>query len=158
MSQMTCCLLDADGSIHTRCQADVLDQLIPALCDDPETIEEMQHAMRRFQPPEERRRPLDGWSTGECEQATDGEICIVDLAARLIVYQSEFHPLLRDGQVTHDEYPPDSPSKARWIPYRIADDWLVTNSLMAGGLSRASGDASARPILRWIRARCCTIK
>ncbi len=129
MSKMMFCVLDADRSLCAPCPAQFTDQFIPALCDDPETIEELQHAMRRFQPPDDPSTPLRGWSPGESERSLDGGICIVDLAARLIVYQSTFCPFLRHGQVTWDDYPPDEPSAARWIPYRIADDWKVTEQL-----------------------------
>ncbi len=53
MSQMTCTVLDGERAIHARRHASFVDVLIPALSDDPETITELQYAMRQFMSPED---------------------------------------------------------------------------------------------------------
>ena len=125
MSWMMFTVLDAEQALHVRREARFVDTLIPALSDDPETIEELRHAMRRFLP-EDADDPWVEWSDGDADEPADGGICLVDLPARLIVYQSVSEEFLRSGQVTFDEGDEES---ARWIPYYIAEDWLVTGQL-----------------------------
>jgi hypothetical protein len=129
MSEMTFAVLDDRRAIRAQRHASFVDVLIPALSDDPETIEELAHAMRRFLAPEDEDEPLAGWSAGDCDEPCDAGICIVDLAARLIVYQSTYCEFLRRGQVTFDETHGDEDESARWIPYHISDEWLVTDQL-----------------------------
>ncbi len=40
MSMMAYCVLDANRALHSCRHGSFIDQLIPALCDDPETIDE----------------------------------------------------------------------------------------------------------------------
>ena len=150
MTVMTISVRDAERAIHTRADASFVDVLIPALSDDPETIEELQHAMRRFVPPEDVGEILAGWAAGECDRPLEAGICLVDLAARLIVYQSTEGEFQRHGKVTFDAVDEYGATRARWIPYRLADEWLVTaeldgwKSLAAQALAAAAGESAVR--------------
>src|SRR5262245_32435312 len=126
MSQMTISILDAERAIHAQPHGSFVDTLIPALSDDPETIEELQHAMRRFLSPADEPDPLTHWSANFNDEPFDAGICIVDLAARLIVFQSTYCDIIRRGQVTFDDC---TDRKARWIPYCISNDWLIIDWL-----------------------------
>ena len=120
-----------------------MDVLIPALSDDPESIEELQHAMRRFMPPEEDGDMLARWAAGVCDAPFEAGICLVDLIARLIVYQSTDGVFQRDGKVTCDiaeEYPP---KRARWIPYHLAGDMARDAAARRLGVARLPAPAAA---------------
>ena len=129
MTVMTISVLDAERAIHTRADAGFVNVLIPALSDDPETIDELQHALRRFVPPEDVGEILAGWAAGECDRPLEAGICLIYLAARLIVYQSTEGEFQRHGKVTFDAVDEYAATRARWIPYRLAGEWLVTAQL-----------------------------
>ena len=86
MPGMMFTVLDAEQALHGRHKARFADTLIPALSDDPETIEELRYAMRRFVP-DDADDPWVGWSHGDADEPADGGICLVDLPGRLIVFQ-----------------------------------------------------------------------
>jgi hypothetical protein len=126
MSQMTITIVDPRRAIHSQPHASFVHSLIPSLCDDPETIEELRRAMRRFLAPDEPVDPFADWSPHECQEPFDAGICIVDLPGRLIVFQSTCSGITRSGRVVIDESGQES---ARGIPYHIGDDWLLTEQL-----------------------------
>ena len=129
MSEMTFTVLDAGRAIHARRHGSFVDVLLPALSDDPETIEELAHAMRRFLAPDDDQDPLAPWMPGDDDQAFDAGICLVDLAGRLIVYQSSYTEFLRCGQVTYEKVNEALGELARWIPYHISEEWHVTDQV-----------------------------
>ena len=129
MPQMMFSVLDALRSVHRRAEASFVDVLVPALSDDPETIAELQQAMRRFLPPDEADEPLADWAAGECDAPGDAGICLVDLAGRLIVYQSQVDEFLRRGQVTWDAL--DQDARPRWIPYAMVQLPPVPSAALA---------------------------
>ncbi len=124
---MAFAVLDARHAIHTRDRAELTDVLVPAVTDDPETIEEYRHAFRRFMAPDDDQDPLENWATGADIEPHDAGICIIDLPARLIVYQSTWCKFMDRAQVTYDDVDPENPRASRWIPYSIPDDWMTTD-------------------------------
>lgn len=56
MSEVTLNVLDASRAVHGRVHGGVADRLVAALSADPETIEELEAALARFQKPVDGRR------------------------------------------------------------------------------------------------------
>jgi hypothetical protein len=83
---MTVTILDGNRAIHSQPHGSFVDVLVAALSAEPETIEELQAALGRFIKPCP-SGPLAGWKAGRCDEPYDAGICIVDLAARLVVAQ-----------------------------------------------------------------------
>jgi hypothetical protein len=127
MSQMTFAVLDAERAIHAHRHASFVDVLVGAPGDDPETIEELDHAMRRFLPPDDDNDRLSDWAGGEDDQPFDAGICLIDLPGQLIVYQSTQSEFQRSGEVTYDMV--DEAERARRIRYNISRDWHITEQL-----------------------------
>jgi hypothetical protein len=123
---MAISIVDHQRAIHSQPDASFVHTLIPSLSDDPETIEELQYAIRRFLAPTDDPDPLAHWRADVDDKPFDTGICIVDLAARFIVFQSTECDFLRQGSITFED--PDDP-KAKWIPYHVPNDWLVSDSL-----------------------------
>jgi hypothetical protein len=48
MSQITATILDKDRAIHNQPHGSLVDVLVAALSAEPETIEELEAAMKRF--------------------------------------------------------------------------------------------------------------
>jgi hypothetical protein len=122
MSQMLFSIRDAAQSIHSQRHPSFVDVIVPALSDDPETIPELEHAMRRFLPPDGDAPLHVGWEPGDGDAAPGADVFLVDLAARLIGMRSASFDLIRFGEVTYGD---ENTPKSQWIPYRIADDWHV---------------------------------
>ena len=153
MTVMTISVLDAERAIHTRADASFVDVLIPALSDDPETIDELQHALRRFVPPEDVGEILAGWAAGECDRPLEAGICLVDMAARLIVYQSTEGEFQRHGKVTFgavDEY---AAARLGGFPIVWPANGSSPHNSTAGNRSPPSARSSGRRIRRSTRAR-----
>ena len=126
MSNMTFTVRDAHRRIWAERHASLVNALLPALSDDPETIEELQWAMQRFLPPGVQGESLAEWSPGESDDPCGAGICIVDLPGRLIVHQSTFCEFVQYGHVSFDE---GDPKTWRWVPYHISHEWLATGEL-----------------------------
>jgi hypothetical protein len=120
MSEIMLNVRDAGRAVHNTIHGSRLDYVVAALSADPETIEELQVALARFLTPD-RREFFPGWRSGIDGEPWDAGICIIDLAARLVVVQSTYSmPGPRGGVGMMD------PDKNREIgaPYHLADDWL----------------------------------
>ena len=119
MCQIAMTIADGRRAIHGRPHESLADMAVAALSAEPETIEELQAALARFVEPA-RREELAAWSPGTCDEPFDAGLCIIDLAARLVVWRSTESPPERRGEVLHVD-----PERDRevWLPYHLSDDW-----------------------------------
>ena len=117
-------LLDRRRAIHAKVHGSFGDTVVGALAAEPDTIEELAMAAVRFVNPV----PADGcfaaWALGVCDEPWDAGIVIVDLAARLIVWQSSCSRPTRSGQV---RYRDAGVATDVWLSYSLADDWLFSD-------------------------------
>lgn len=123
MNEILITIRGAQRVVHATRSSRLLDELIPALSDDPEEPWELECARCRFQPSTEPRDPLGAWRAGESE-SRDGGFCLVDLPARLIVVDVAEPESLRWGHVR-----PAAPevNSAHWLPYRLSRDWAFVH-------------------------------
>ncbi len=113
---------DAGRALHAAVDDIQVDYLVAALSADPETIDELQHALRRFVPREAADTFFADWRPGTCAEPSDGAFGIIDLAARLVVIAAadyDLSPRAGVGMV-------DRNGKEIGIPYHVADAWLLT--------------------------------
>lgn len=125
MSEILLNVRDASRALYGTIHGSRADYVVAALSADPETIEELQAALARFLPPASRRDFFAGWRSGTRAEPWDAGVCIVDLAARLVVVQSTYSaPGPRGGvEVIGAE------GREVVVPYHVADDWLFTHDL-----------------------------
>ncbi|MGH9940360.1 MAG: hypothetical protein ACREAM_29310, partial [Blastocatellia bacterium] len=129
-------IIDADRVLHDTMPVSFADVVLAALTAEPETLEELQAAIERYDKPIIRHGFLEHLKTGVNETPWDAGVVIIDLPARLIVAATE--PVLykpaRYGFVLYCPDPPPDWSKASdeeivWVRYRLSDDWLFAGSL-----------------------------
>lgn len=122
MSEVTLNVLDAARAVHGRTHGGVADRLLAALSADPETIEELEAALARFQKPVEGRSVFQGWASGTDEELWDAGLVVIDLAARLVVFESSYSTPLRVGQ---EWYHDGERCTDIGLPFHLAEDWLL---------------------------------
>lgn len=128
MSEIKLNLLDARSSIHATVHGSVGDALVAALSAEPETVEELEIALRRFQKCEtipasslnrRKGRQID-------EESYDAGILIIDLATRIVVCESTYSMPGSRGIVNYHD---GSRGTSIPISYHLADDWMFSYSL-----------------------------
>jgi len=121
MSEIMLNVCDARLAVHQTIHASQVDLLVAALSADPETIEELQAALRRFLPDSRANSYFAGWRRGTNVEPWDAGFCLIDLTARLVVVQSTYSKPGRRGRVSVlDESTAEDPT----VPYHLAADWL----------------------------------
>ena len=99
-----------------------MDDLVAALSADPETIEELQAALRRYLHAHSEREFFRIWQSGVDAEPWDAGVCIIDLAARLIAVNSTYsQPGLRGGVTIRVD-----DDREEMVPYHLAEEWLIT--------------------------------
>lgn len=120
MSEVTLTVRDAQRDLHCHVHGSEFDLLVAALSADPETIEELQSALARFMHREHQERYFARFSRGIDDQPWDAGVCIIDLAARLVVIESTYSHPGPEGYVTLSNLPG---GKEVGLRYHLADDW-----------------------------------
>jgi len=136
-------LIDHQRAIHGRPHGSFVKRVVAALSAEPETIEELGMALDRFTQPGE-WTPFERWSAGACDEPYDAGICIIDLAARLVVCESTYSAPGPQGEV---DFPGEEHESAVWVSYHLSDDWLFLHDL-EGWQTRADkrrAERSAQP-------------
>jgi hypothetical protein len=121
MSEIMLNVRDADGALHTTVHASRVEPLVAALSADPETIAELQAALSRFLPVDARREFFARWRSGIRPTPWDAGLCVIDLAARVVVLQSSYSRPGPRGAVTQ---PHASHERDAAVRYHVAEDWL----------------------------------
>src|SRR4030095_10415815 len=128
MSEIKLNLIDAHTIRHGTLHGSIGDRCVAALSAEPETIPELEAALARF------IKPVDDYSEfgflreSFCidEEPDDAGILIIDLAARIVAYDSTYSNPSPKGQVYyHDGHQcTDVP-----IFYNLPDDWIFLSSI-----------------------------
>lgn len=162
MSELSLIVRDLDRSIQGRLHGSVVDCAIAALAAEPDTIEELDHAMRRFMGGDH-RSCFAQFQPGDDAQPWDAGIVVIDLAARLAVGKSTYSATMVEGSIRslrHDAQQRDGAQEGEvWVNYRLSDDWECGDwKGVWNGAWRAQADArrqeraalaplDARPVL-----------
>jgi hypothetical protein len=122
MSEIKLNLLDSHTLLTATVHGSVGDALVAALSAEPETIDELETALKRFQKCEsinasslhrQKRGPID-------ERPWDAGILVIDLPARIVACESTYSLPTREGKV---DYHNGSHSTGFPLPYLLSDDW-----------------------------------
>ena len=124
MSQITMTIRDGCRAIHSDPHASFVQAAVAALSAEPETIEEFEAALARFVPPD-RRDPLSGWPSGVCDEPYDAGVCVIDLAARLVVLKSTY---CASGKTGDCDYHVDA-QRTVCLRYHVSDDWEFSQNV-----------------------------
>jgi hypothetical protein len=124
VSEISLTVRDTDHALHARAHASRVDYLVAALSADPETIPELQSALARYRP-DEAADFFGRWRAGVDVEPWDAGVCVIDLAARLIVIRSTYSVPGLSGHIDV----PDHTDRDVAIRYHLADDWLVVNEV-----------------------------
>lgn len=147
MSELQLNIRDAQREITGRIHASVADRAVAALSADPETIEELEAALDRFTARTDGGH--FGWfRRGLIETPWDAGVMVIDLAARLVAYESTYSaPSARDQVQYHD----GQQATDLWIDYHLAADWLILSNSQfpcwAGHAEDRRRDRAANPSL-----------
>lgn len=112
---------DWSGPVHGS-QA---DRAIAALSADPMTLEELELALGRFSKPNLGDRHDLGLEPGLRDHRYDAGRIVIDLAARLVVIDSDYSDPDREGVVYYHN---GQYRTSHALPYQLADDWLFTHA------------------------------
>jgi hypothetical protein len=128
-------VLDAERALHEAMPVGMADVLLAALTAEPETLEELESAIARFDRPTASRGFLKGLKQGVNDTPWDAGLVLIDLPARLVVGVAEpalYEPALSGFTLYCPDPPPDwsavTEDELIWIPYRLSDDWLLIES------------------------------
>jgi hypothetical protein len=112
---------DWSGPVHGS-QA---DRAIAALTADPETLEELELALGRFAKPNLGDRHDLGLEPGLRDSRYDAGRIVIDLAARLVVIDSDYSDPEREGIVYYHN---GQYRTSHALPYQLADDWVFSHA------------------------------
>src|SRR5262249_11211367 len=116
---------DASRDIHGTIHGSSADAVVAALSSEPETIEELDAAIERFHKSD--GRSFFGWfRRGTSDEPYDAGLVIVDLAARLIAYESTYSAPSLEGHVAYH----DGHSATRHsLRFHLPNDWKITSQI-----------------------------
>ena len=128
MSEIKLNLLDSHTLLTATVHGSVGDALVAALSAEPETIDELETALKRFQkcdsiPASSLRRqprgPID-------DRPWDAGIMVIDLAARIVANESAYSAPSHSGRV---DYHNGKHSTGFPLSYVLSDDWVFARSI-----------------------------
>ncbi len=126
MSEVALTLRDAQRSIHGQVHGSDAERIMAALSADPETIVELEHALRRFRSDESEHGPFGHWRPGDCEEPWDAGVYVIDLAARLIAGESTYFQPLSLGAIAFADR---HGATDLMVSYHLADHWEITSGI-----------------------------
>lgn len=125
MSEIKLVIRDGKGDISGICHAAFADRVVAALCDEPETITELEAALERFEFPSG-SGDFRFFNSSLDDQPHDAGIIIIDLVARLVASESTYSSLSRCGHVSyHDGHCATELS----VSYHLSDNWKFTHHM-----------------------------
>jgi hypothetical protein len=127
MSEVRLVIRDASRDLTGTCHGGAADRVVAALSAEPESIEELDAAIDRFAKPGGRSH-FSWFRPGIFDEPHDAGVVVVDLAARLIAYESSYSSPGKRGMV---DYHDGTCATNHFIRYQLPDDWLVVSATEA---------------------------
>jgi len=125
MSEVKLNLIDSENILTGTVHGSVGDRCVAALSAEPETILELERALKRF---EQSDSHFSHFKNGSHVDTTpyDAGVLIIDLAARIVACESTYSAPGPEGRVAYHngQHATDIP-----IFYRVPADWLFLNSI-----------------------------
>ena len=136
VNEVAVTIIDSDRALHDTMPTGMADVVLAALTAEPETLEELESAIGRYDKLVVKSGFLKYLNTGVSETPWDAGAVIIDLPARLIVASTEpalYEPAANGFALYRPDPPPDwtvvSEEDIVWLPYRLSKDWLFVKSL-----------------------------
>lgn len=128
MSEIKLNLLDSQTSIIAIVHGSVGDALVAALSADPETLDELEMALRRFQKCKTiPASSFNRYRRGDIDETPyDAGILVIDLAARIVACDSVYS---RPGPCGTVEYHDGTQCTGFPLGYQLSEDWIFLRSL-----------------------------
>lgn len=127
MSYVTLTVRDGARSVHGQVHGSTADRLVAALSAEPETIEELEAAFRRWERIDNGYSVLTRMSRGDCEEPYDAGVVIIDLAARFVAYESSYSTLSAEGS---ENFHNGQCATDKWFNFQLPSDWRIESSMM----------------------------
>lgn len=125
MSQIRITIIDAKRAITGIVHGSYGHIITASLTAEPETVDELEIAVRRFVEPQSDWPALYFLARGEDFEPFDAGLLVVDLVSRTIVSANSYDHFGVSGQVAVDTLEDDRLP----IPYQLSDDWKCVKSL-----------------------------
>lgn len=135
MSEVKLNLVDSQTILVGTIHGSTGDRCVAALSAEPETIQELETALKRFEQNPPTFTPSLAFSaqTSVDTEPYDAGVLIIDLAARIVVCDSTYSAPGPEGQVQYHngEQCTETP-----VFYRLPDDWLFLSDIECYGFAR----------------------
>ncbi len=136
VNEVAVTIIDADHAAHDAMPTGMADVVLASLTAEPETLEELESSIGRFDRLIARNSFLKHLNIGVNETPWDAGVIIIDLPARLIIAATEpalYDPADHGFALYRPDPPPDwseaSEEELVWLPYHLSKDWLLVKSL-----------------------------
>ena len=128
MSEVKLNLIDSQQTIHGTIHGSIVDRCVAALSAEPETIADLEAALTRYMKPVEGSSPFETFRQAHDfdDQPWDAGVVIIDLAARIVAFESTYS---QPGATGHVDYHNGENATDVSVLYRVAEDWLFLNSI-----------------------------
>lgn len=137
-SEVMVTLIDAEQARHEVLPTSLADVVLAALAAEPETLEELEAAVERYDRPILREGFLRHFRRGVNEEPCDAGVIIIDLPARLIATEtasSIYQPETAGYVLYCPDPPPDwaavADEEITWVRYQLSADWSLRRKLVA---------------------------
>ena len=130
MSEIKLNLIDSQRILCGTIHGSVADRAVASLAAEPETIDELELALTRYERGDPRAPCFAFFHEPDCidEEPWDAGLMIIDLSARLVATMSSYSYPHREGEVIcHD----GEAAGVVTIPYRLSDEWRFVDSVEA---------------------------
>ena len=136
VNEVAVTIIDATRAMNDTMPTGMSDVVLAALTSEPETLEELESAIGRFDKQIQNCGFLRHLNLGVNETQWDAGLVIIDLPARLIVAATEpalYEPEAHGFALYCSDPPTDVAEVAEedvvWLPFRLSKDWLIIRSL-----------------------------
>jgi hypothetical protein len=124
MSKVRLVIREADRDWSGTVHGSAAECAVAALGADPVTFAELEVACGRFAKPAPNFPVFAQLSPGLWDEPYDAGAVVIDLIARLVVADSAYSSPGVTGTVCYHD---GQCATNTWLPYRLADDWLMTS-------------------------------
>lgn len=125
MSEVALTIRDRQRAIHGHVHGSEAERVIASLAAEPETIEELDQAMRRFTD-RTAGSHFSFFRPGDAPEPWDAGWVVVDLAARVIAGESTYSAIATEGSAVAADCDD-------LVSYRLSDRWLAASGAESDG-------------------------
>src|SRR5215213_3782004 len=125
MSEIRINIIDGNQTISGELHGSFGDVLAASLTAEPETVEEFEVAIERFITRESDWSIFRGFKSGEDFEPSDAGLLVIDLAAKVIMADSNYSYYSNEGKVRIKSGMGEDFS----LPYQLSENWKYVRSM-----------------------------